>query len=200
MGEFANGAFEDDVMKVDHSKGISLYKRRHEGELIFSLPCNSTMKMNTDPAPKKWLPSCLAFGLPILQTVLSRARDLRKGPADARQVFYYWHFVILFVFICLGQSACPPHLTCGGVGGQRTILRSQFSPSTRSILELELRLPGLVASTLTYRATLPNLDFFFYCESGSHYIGQIGTGVMILLLSLPGSWDYSCSTNLASIL
>lgn len=45
-------------------------------------------------------------------------------------------------------------------GGQRTILRSQFSPSTRSILELELRLPGLVASTLTYRVTLPNLDFF----------------------------------------
>lgn len=131
----------------------------------------------------------IALGLPILQTVLSRARDLRKGPADARQVFYYWHFVILFVFICLGQSACPPHLTCGGGGGQRTILRSQFSPSTRSILELELRLPGLVASTLTYRVTLPNLDFF-YCESGSHYIGQIGTGVMILLLSLPGSWDY----------
>lgn len=88
MGEFANGAFEDDVMKVDHSKGISLYKR-HEGELIFSLPCDSTMKMNTDPTPKKWLPSCLALGLPILQTVLSRARDLRKGPADARPVFYY---------------------------------------------------------------------------------------------------------------
>lgn len=165
MGEFANGAFEDDVMKVDHSKGISLYKRRHEGELIFSLPCNSTMKMNTDPTPKKWLPSCLALGLPILQTVLSRARDLRKDPADARQVFYYWHFVILFVFICLGQSACPPHLTCWGEG-QRTILRSQFSPSTRSILELELRLPGLVASTLTYRATLPNLDFFFIVSQG----------------------------------
>lgn len=88
MGEFANGAFEDDVMKVDHSKGISLYKR-NEGELIFSLPCDSTMKMNTDPTPKKWLPSCLALGLPILQTVLSRAIDLRKGPADARQMFYY---------------------------------------------------------------------------------------------------------------
>lgn len=105
----------------------------------------------------------IALGLPILQTVLSRARDLRKDPADARQVFYYWHFVILFVFICLGQSACPPHLTCWGEG-QRTILRSQFSPSTRSILELELRLPGLVASTLTYRVTLPNLDFFIVSQ------------------------------------
>lgn len=126
MGEFANGAFEDDVMKVDHSKGISLYKRRHEGELIFSLPCNSTMKINTDPTPKKWLPSCLAFGLPILQTVLSRARDLRKDPADARQVFYYWHFVILFVFICLGQSACPPHLTCGG-GAEDNLEKSILS-------------------------------------------------------------------------
>lgn len=71
MGEFANEAFEDDVIKVDHSRGISLYERRHESELIFSLPCNNTMKINTDPTPKKWLPSCLA----ILQTVISRARD-----------------------------------------------------------------------------------------------------------------------------
>lgn len=142
----------------------------------------------------------IALGLPILQTVLSRARDLRKGPADARQVFYYWHFVILFVFICLGQSACPPHLTCWGEG-QRTILRSQFSPSTRSILELELRLPGLVASTLTYRVTLPNLDFFFLLW------------VRVSLHWPDWHWSHdppsqpprqlglqACSTNLASIL
>lgn len=99
--------------------------------------------------------------------------------------------ILLFcLFSFVWGRAHAHHILHVGGEGQRTILRSQFSPSTRSILELELRLPGLVASTLTYRATLPNLDFFFYCESGSHYIGQIGTGVMILLLSLPGSWDY----------
>lgn len=74
--------------------------------------------------------------------------------------------ILLFCLFSFVWGRAHAHHILHVVGGQRTILRSQFSPSTRSILELELRLPGLVASTLTYRVTLPNLDFFFIVSQG----------------------------------
>lgn len=70
----------------------------------------------------------------------------------------------LFSFVW-GRAHAHHILPVGGGGG-----RGQ-SWEVNSLLQLgqywsfELRLPGLVASTLTYRVTLPNLDFFFFIVS-----------------------------------
>ena len=136
-----------------------------ERELIFSLPCNSTMRRWIQTPPPRsgcHLVLLLDFLLSRLfwvgLEIEGRVLQILDKCSSTDILLFCW-----FSFVWSRAHAHQPHLTCGG---QRTIWRSQVSPSTQSILEPELRLPGFMASTLTYSHLAQPLYIFFIVSQG----------------------------------
>lgn len=120
----------------------------------------------------------------------------------SKSIYYYslvydslkvLHFIYLIVYVhahecvyaCWGMCVSLSQHMCEG---QRTISRSQFSPSTMWVLGFKLRPSGLAKGSFTYRAISPVLRYKFL--ETSHW-----SSLLEIILPEPKHCPQCCETK-----